>query len=129
LDVHKTFIEVALHEAGSVRRVGRVAIKDLSVFAESLSPNDHVVLELLPNSTRQEDPASAALAGIYAGRSLLSRLWVICGVREAALRRLRWLCVAVRCGRSLRRRLYRRHGASLLGVNRSSSGTGASRGW
>ena len=45
LDVHKTFIEVALHEAGSVRRVGRVAIKDLSVFAESLVPTDHVVLE------------------------------------------------------------------------------------
>ena len=45
LDVHKTFIEVALHEAGSVSRVGRVAIKDLSVFAESLAPTDHVVLE------------------------------------------------------------------------------------
>jgi transposase len=45
LDVHKTFIEVALHEAGSVRRVGRVAIRDLSVFAESLAPTDHVVLE------------------------------------------------------------------------------------
>jgi transposase len=45
LDVHKTFIEVAVHEAGSVRRVGRVAIEDLSVLAESLEPTDHVVLE------------------------------------------------------------------------------------
>ena len=43
LDVHKTFIEVALHEDGAVKRVGRVAIKDLATFAASLSPTDHVV--------------------------------------------------------------------------------------
>jgi transposase len=45
LDVHKTFIEVALHEDGAVQRVGRVAIEDLAAFAESLGPTDHVVLE------------------------------------------------------------------------------------
>lgn len=45
LDVHKAFIEVALHEDGAVRRVGRVAIEDLATFAASLGPTDHVVLE------------------------------------------------------------------------------------
>src|SRR3954447_1601636 len=45
LDVHKAFIEVALHEDGAVKRVGRVAIKDLAAFAASLSRADHVVLE------------------------------------------------------------------------------------
>jgi len=45
LDVHKTFIEVAQHEDGAVTRVGRVAIKDLAIFATSLGATDHVVLE------------------------------------------------------------------------------------
>lgn len=45
LDVHKTFIEVVLHEDGAVRRVGRVAVGDLGTFAASLAPTDHVVLE------------------------------------------------------------------------------------
>jgi transposase len=45
LDVHKRFSEVAVHEHGEVRRVGRIETKDLRVFAQSLSAEDHVVLE------------------------------------------------------------------------------------
>ncbi len=45
LDVHKRFAEVAVHEDGEVRRVGRIKTTDLRVFAQSLGPEDHVVLE------------------------------------------------------------------------------------
>lgn len=45
LDVHKRFAEVAVHEDGQVRRIGRIETKDLRVFAQSLAPDDHVVLE------------------------------------------------------------------------------------
>ncbi len=36
LDVHKRFAEVAVHEDGAVRRVGRIETEDLRVFAQSL---------------------------------------------------------------------------------------------
>jgi Transposase len=45
LDVHARFAEVALHEEGEIRRVGQVATRDLPAFAESLAPEDHVVIE------------------------------------------------------------------------------------
>ncbi len=45
LDVHKNFAEVALHEDGQLRRLGRVESKKLPAFARSLGPEDHVVLE------------------------------------------------------------------------------------
>jgi hypothetical protein len=45
LDVHKRFAEVAVHEQGEVRRLGRIETKELRAFAESLRPDDHVVLE------------------------------------------------------------------------------------
>jgi transposase len=45
LDVHKRFAEVAVHEDGQVRRVGRIETRHLRVFAQSLGPDDHVVLE------------------------------------------------------------------------------------
>jgi len=45
LDVHKNFSEVAVHEGGQVRRVGRVETRDLRAFAAALEPTDHVVLE------------------------------------------------------------------------------------
>lgn len=45
LDVHKRFAEVAVHEDGQARRVGRIETKNLRVFAQSLGPEDHVVLE------------------------------------------------------------------------------------
>lgn len=45
LDVHKSFSEVAVHEDDEIRHAGRVATKDLPIFAESLSPDDHVVVE------------------------------------------------------------------------------------
>jgi transposase len=45
LDVHMRFAEVAVCEGGRVRRVGRIETRDLRVFAQSLGPEDHVVLE------------------------------------------------------------------------------------
>ncbi len=45
LDVHKRFIEVALHEDGRLSRVGRVKMDQLEVFADSLGPADHLVIE------------------------------------------------------------------------------------
>ena len=45
LDVHARFAEVAINEEGEVRQAGRVATKDLPAFAQSLSSDDHVVLE------------------------------------------------------------------------------------
>jgi transposase len=45
LDVHKRFAEVAVHEDGGVRRLGRIQTTQLREFAASLGPTDHVVLE------------------------------------------------------------------------------------
>jgi transposase len=45
LDVHRRFAEVAVCGDGEVRRVGRIETKELRVFAQSLGPDDHVVLE------------------------------------------------------------------------------------
>jgi len=45
LDVHKRFAEVAAHEEGSVRPLGRVAMKELPRFAATLTCDDHVVVE------------------------------------------------------------------------------------
>jgi transposase len=46
LDVHKRFAEVAVvEEDGELRRLGRVETSELRVFAQSLGPDDHVVLE------------------------------------------------------------------------------------
>jgi hypothetical protein len=47
LDVHKRFAEVAVHEAGEARRLGRIETTPagLRSFAGSLGPDDHVVVE------------------------------------------------------------------------------------
>jgi hypothetical protein len=45
LDVHTRFAEVAIHENGALRRLGRIETSQLGVFAQSLGPGDHVVLE------------------------------------------------------------------------------------
>jgi transposase len=68
LDVHKRFAEVAVHEDGEVRRVGRIETKDLSVFAQSLGPEDHVVLESTSLTW-----AIAELLADYAGRVTVSK--------------------------------------------------------
>jgi transposase len=67
LDVHKRFAEVAVHEDGEVRRVGRIETKDLEVFAQSLGPEDHVVLESTSMTW-----AIAELLGRYAARVTVS---------------------------------------------------------
>jgi transposase len=45
LDVHRRFAEVAVHAEGESTRIGRVELEDFAVFAESLGPDDHVVIE------------------------------------------------------------------------------------
>ena len=45
LDVHMPFAEIAVHEDGGLRRLGRIETGQLRAFAESLGPDDHVVLE------------------------------------------------------------------------------------
>jgi transposase len=67
LDVHKRFSEVAVHEHGEVRRVGRIETKDLRVFAQSLGAEDHVVLESTSLTW-----AIAEVLGEHAGRVTVS---------------------------------------------------------
>jgi transposase len=52
LDVHRTFAEVAVLEAGRVRSEGRVATTALALeaFARTLRPDDQVVLEATTNT-------------------------------------------------------------------------------
>jgi transposase len=67
LDVHKRFAEIAVVDDGEVRRVGRVATDALELFARSLGPDDHVVLE----STALTWPI-AELLGRHAGKVTVS---------------------------------------------------------
>jgi transposase len=67
LDVHKRFAEVAVHEQGEVRRLGRIETRELRAFAESLRPDDHVVLESTSMTW-----AIAELLARHAGRVTVS---------------------------------------------------------
>jgi len=67
LDVHKRFAEVAVHEQGEVRRLGRIETSELRAFAESLRPDDHVVLESTAMTW-----AIAELLARHAGRVTVS---------------------------------------------------------
>ena len=52
LDVHRDFCEVAIAEAGEVRSAGRIAARPdaLELFAQSLTEDDQVVLEVTGNA-------------------------------------------------------------------------------
>jgi transposase len=67
LDVHKRFAEVAVHEDGGLRRLGRIETGQLRAFAESLGPGDHVVLESTAMTW-----AIAELLAEHAGRVTVS---------------------------------------------------------
>ena len=67
LDVHKRFAEVAVHEDGGVRRLGRIEAAQLREFAASLGPTDHVVLESTAMTW-----AIAELLAEHAGRVTVS---------------------------------------------------------
>jgi transposase len=67
LDVHKRFAEVAVHEDGDVRRLGRIETGQLRAFAASLGPEDHVVLESTAMTW-----AIAELLAAHAGRVTVS---------------------------------------------------------
>jgi transposase len=67
LDVHKRFSEIAVHENGGLRRLGRIETSQLRAFAESLGPDDHVVLESTSMTW-----AIAELLARHAGRVTVS---------------------------------------------------------
>jgi transposase len=67
LDVHKRFAEVAVHEDGALRRLGRIETAQLRTFAQSLSSQDHVVLESTAMTW-----AIAELLAEHAGRVTVS---------------------------------------------------------
>jgi transposase len=67
LDVHKRFAEVAVHEDGVLRRLGRIETGQLREFARSLGPQDHVVLESTAMTW-----AIAELLAEHAGRVTVS---------------------------------------------------------
>ncbi len=67
LDVHKHFSEIAVHENGGLRRLGRIETSQLRAFAESLGPDDHVVLESTSMTW-----AIAELLSKHAGRVTVS---------------------------------------------------------
>jgi transposase len=67
LDVHKRFAEVAVHEDGGLRRLGRIETGQLRVFAQSLGAQDHVVLESTAMTW-----AIAELLAEHAGRVTVS---------------------------------------------------------
>ena len=66
LDVHRDFCEVAIVESGRVRSAGRVATtpEALTLFAQSLGPHAHVLLEATANAV--------AIAGSCGRTSLAS---------------------------------------------------------
>ena len=69
LDVHRRFAEVALHEEGELRRLGRIETgpAELRAFAATLGPDDHVVLEATGNAW-----AIAELLAGHAGKVTVS---------------------------------------------------------
>jgi transposase len=67
LDVHRRFAEVAVHEDGGLRRLGRIETGQLRTFAESLGSQDHVVLESTAMTW-----AIAELLAEHAGRVTVS---------------------------------------------------------
>jgi transposase len=67
LDVHKRFAEIAVHEDGGLRRLGRIETSQLRAFADSLGPEDHVVLESTSMTW-----AIAELLSEHAGRVTVS---------------------------------------------------------
>jgi transposase len=69
LDVHRRFAEVAVHEEGALRRLGRIETSpaDLRAFAVTLGPDDHVVLEATGNAW-----AIAELLAGHAGKVTVS---------------------------------------------------------
>jgi transposase len=67
LDVHKRFAEIVVHEDGGLRRLGWIEISQLRAFAESLGPEDHVVLESTSMTW-----AIAELLSAHAGRVTVS---------------------------------------------------------
>ena len=103
LDVHKRFAEVAVHEDGEVRRVGRIETTDLRVFAQSLGPEDHVVLESTSLTW-----AIAELSAQHAGKVTVSN-----PMRTKAIASAK---VKTRQGRRAGARAARRRGLLARGV-------------
>jgi transposase len=69
LDVHRDFCQVAVAEGGRACSAGRVGTRpeDLGLFAESLAPDDRVVLEATGNAL-----AIAHLIELHVGEVVLA---------------------------------------------------------
>ena len=80
LEVHRRFAEVAVHEGGGLRRLGRIETGQLRAFAESLGPEDHVVLESTAMTW-----AIAELLAKHAGRVTDERHPRVVHARDAVL--------------------------------------------
>jgi hypothetical protein len=79
LDIHRVFAEAVMLENGKTRRLGRVGMTrdQLAAFAQTLTSDDHVVVEATGNSSgasvRRRAPAAWAhcQAGTNARRTML----------------------------------------------------------
>jgi transposase len=80
LDVHRDFCEVAIAEGGEVRMAGRVKTEpaSLTLFAESLGPDDQVALEATGNAL-----AIARIIAPYVGRVVLANPKAVKGASQA----------------------------------------------
>jgi transposase len=69
MDVHRDFCEIAIAEDGLVRQAGRIATgpTELELFAQSLAPDDEVVLEATSNAL-----AIARIIRPHVGRVVLA---------------------------------------------------------
>ena len=122
LDVHKRFAEVAVHEDGGLRRLGRIETSQLRAFAESLGPEDHVVLESTAMTW-----AIAELLAEHAGRVTVSnpmRTRAIAGEGQDRQDR------RARCSRSWARRTScPRYGRQMRSRGRCGGGSRTARAW
>ena len=125
LDVHRDFCEVAIVEQGQVRSAGRVATtpEALTLFAQSVGPHAHVVLEATANAV-----AIARLLRPHVARVVLTAPSAVHDLGAAktdkidarSLARLLSSGFAPRCGRPTTRR-SRCGVSSRVGASWSSS--------
>ncbi len=91
VDVHRRFLEVSVSEGGRTGRIGRVEMADLEAFADSLAPDDHVVIESTSVSWAVVD-----LLGRRAGRVTVSNPMKTKAIPSMSLPGLRPGCAARR---------------------------------
>ena len=83
MDVHRDFCEVAVAEGDRARSAGRVATtpEDLGLFAESLAPDDRVVLEATGSAL-----ASARILAPHVGEVVLAHAKQVRAISHARVK-------------------------------------------